>query len=163
MGLDTLRHKSIDTDIRNVTDYLFFKSLGMHGMPQDLHYIYASYEPNVMQRLRPWEYVVLTQKGSLGVGTFPDIPWHKREKEHMLELLGITVEFGDEITYSTNRGSFNTVGDEEHSRIIERRIEEGLAMGVRARAMELFISVQNFINSISIKHDSIVHAPRSAY
>lgn len=40
MGLDTQRYKAVDIDIRSTIDYLFFKCLGIDGLPRDLHWVY---------------------------------------------------------------------------------------------------------------------------
>ena len=52
---------------------------------------------------------------------------HKREREHILKVLGIEVKYGEEIKYSQDRGSFSTLGDHQHSEIIELYMN-GLSM-----------------------------------
>ena len=126
MGLDTLKFTSVDVDIRNVIDYLFFKSLGLHGLPRNLHWVYRYIDPNAMQKMRPDEFVIVTRKGCLGLGKFPEVKWHKREREHILRKLGIEVEFGEELDYGIDRGKYLTVSDREHARMIELRVEQGL-------------------------------------
>ena len=53
------------------------------------------------------------------MGQFPQIPWHKGEKESILKVLGIKVEYGDELDYGKDKGTFKTVGDLEHVEIVD--------------------------------------------
>ena len=49
MSIDTLKFTSIDSDIRNVTDYLILKSQGVTGLPDDLSFLYGFIEPHILQ------------------------------------------------------------------------------------------------------------------
>ena len=74
----------------------------------------------------------MSAKGPLGIGKFPCPPWHKQERENILKAVGVKVEWGDSIDYGTNRGTFKTVGDQEHTNIINSYFE-GLSMGKIAK------------------------------
>lgn len=128
LGLDTLKYTSIDIDIRAVTDFLIFKSQGIMGFPRDLNWIYGYVEPHATRRMPPENFIILSQSGSLGLGAFPKIQWHKQERENILHSVGIQLEFGDEIQYSKSRGTFTTVGDLEHIEIINAYLDETLSM-----------------------------------
>jgi len=84
MGLDTLKMTSIDLDVRAVTDFLVFKSQGVLGLPKELYFIYRLLEPSKLTNMPLGKFVVLHRGGSLGVGEFPEVTWHKQEKEHIL-------------------------------------------------------------------------------
>ena len=127
LALDTLKYTSVDSDIRATIDYLVFKAQGVQGLPKDLYWIYKFIDPNRLRRLKPNQFVIMTRSGCLGIGVFPDLSWHKREREHILKVLGIEVKYGEEIKYSQDRGSFSTLGDHQHSEIIELYIQ-GLSM-----------------------------------
>ena len=135
MGLDTLKYTSIDIDIRAVTDYLIFKSQGILGFPRDLNWIYGFIEPRITRRMKPGNFIILSREGPLGVGVFPELPWHKQEKEHILNAVGVKVEFGDQLQYSEDKGSFKTVGDFEHSNIVKTYIEEKVGMVTLAKTL----------------------------
>ncbi len=142
LGLDTLKFTAVDSDLRVLIDFLFYKSLGLHGLPRDQWWIYRYFDPNAMQRLRPNEFVVVSRRGSLGCGVFPEIPWHKQEKEDILNRLGIRVEYGEEIDYGTDRRRYRTVSDMEHAKIIEDRAttQEGtMKIGKRFKRSSLTI------------------------
>lgn len=128
MGLDTLKFTSIDSDIRAVTDYLVFKAQGIAGLPSDLSWVYRYIDPSTMRTMKPSQFVALHRGGALGIGVFKELGWHKQEKEHILNTLGITCEYGDEISYAENRGTFSTLGDHEHEEIIRAYIAERLSM-----------------------------------
>ena len=51
------------------------------------------------------------------MGEFKAIPWHKQEKEHILQVLGIKVSYGEELDYGKDKGSFRTMSDHEHIEI----------------------------------------------
>lgn len=123
MGLDTLKFTSIDIDIRAVIDYLFFKAQGILGIPRDLWWIFNTLDPSDMRRYKPGEFVILTSTGCLGLGVFPEFPWHKKEKEHILKQVGIKVEYGEQIEYGKDKGTFSTLGDFEHAELIKDYIE----------------------------------------
>jgi hypothetical protein len=73
-------------------------------------------------------FFIMSAKGSLGIGKFSCPPWHKQERENILKAVGVKVDFGDSIDYGTNRGTFKTVGDQEHTDIINTYFE-GVSMG----------------------------------
>jgi len=76
-----------------------------------------------MRRYKPNEFAILTSTGCLGLGVFPELPWHKKEKEHILKQVGIEVEYGEQIDYGENKGTFTTLGDFEHAELIKDYIE----------------------------------------
>ena len=63
-------------------------------------------------------FVILTKNSHTGIGCFPEVPWHKQEREHILRQLGIRVEHGEEIKEAVDKGAFLTVSDTEHTQII---------------------------------------------
>jgi len=119
MGLDTLKYTSVDIDIRAVTDYLILKSQGVLGFPDDLQWLYGYFSPHVVRNMPPQYFCIVTRKGALGLGKFPELSWHKKEKENILRAVGIKVEPGDRIEYGESRGTFKTIGDEEHVKIVD--------------------------------------------
>jgi len=120
LGLDTQKMTSIDIDIRVTLDYVFFKSLGIQGLPSDLKWLYRYYIPLSLQNMHPSEFLLLTRKGSHGIGTFPYHNWHKRPGEDILHHVGIEVEHGDELIET--KPSYQ-VGDLQHVEICELRKE----------------------------------------
>ena len=119
VGLDTLKFTSVDIDVRAVTDFQIFKALGLMGLPKELSWIYAFIDPAVLRNMKPHQFIILSRNSDLGLGVFKAIPWHKEEKENILKELGIYVEHGEPIKEPIDRGKWHTVGDREHSQIIE--------------------------------------------
>jgi len=78
---------------------------------------------------------MVTRKGALGLGQFPEVPWHKRERENILRAVGLKVEHGEQIEYAETRGVYKTVGDQEHLDIIEAYFEP-LSMGKIAKKLD---------------------------
>lgn len=129
LGLDSIRFYSIDIDIRNLTDYLAIKSQGLPGLSRDLKWLYSYAEPHLVRKLHPNQFLLLVSDGSVGYGIFPEVPWHKKEKENIMKAVGIEVERGEELHRGVQRGTFKTVGDREHAEIIRLYVEENLGLG----------------------------------
>jgi len=128
LGLDSIRFYAIDIDIRNLADYLILKSQGVQGLSRDLNWLYTYFNPSVIRNMQPQHFVIVTRKGSLGLGMFPFHPWHKREKENILTSVGIKVEYGEPMHDSQYRGTYHTVSDSEHGEIIRLYMEEELSL-----------------------------------
>lgn len=134
LGLDTLKYTSVDIDIRSVLDYLMLKSQGVLGFPSDMQWLYGYFSPHVVRNMPPQYFCMVTRKGALGIGEFPEIPWHKREKENILRAVGLKVKYGERIDYGESRGVYRTVGDQEHVEIIDDYFQ-GLSMGKIAQKL----------------------------
>lgn len=93
LGLDSIKHTSIDVDIRTLTDYLVIKSTGMHGLPHDLWWVYKTFDPYALRKLKPHEFIIVDRHGHLGLGTFELPPWHKREAENILSAAGVELRY----------------------------------------------------------------------
>jgi len=128
LGIDSLRFYSLDIDIRNLTDYLALKSQGAQGLTKDLKWLYNYVDAGLMRDMKPEQFVMLTKRGSIGYGVFSEIGWHKKEKEDIMNLLGLKVEYGEVLEEPILKGTYKTVGDVEHSEIMRIRVEEKLGM-----------------------------------
>jgi len=127
-GLDSVRLLSIDINIRGLSDYLVLKAQGVEGLAKELKWLYRYFFPHSMRRLKQNQFVIVTRKGSVGWGVFREVPWHKREKEDIMKTVGIKVEYLEEIKEGEYRGTFKTVGDKEHAKIIRMYVEDGIGM-----------------------------------
>lgn len=128
LALDSVRFYSIDIDIRSLADYLILKAQGLQGLTRDLKWLYKYFEPHLIRKLKPQHLILLTRRGCIGYGVFPEVPWHKKEREDILEAVGVKVEYGERLQESVLKGTFKTVGDKEHTSIISLYIEEELSM-----------------------------------
>jgi len=137
LGLDSLKLTSIDSDVRNVTDFMILKAQGLFGLPRDLRWLYSIINPFVIQNMKPHQFILLSRTGALATGEFEEVSWHKREKEDTLGLLGIEVEHGDPIQEGQDRGTFKTIGDEQHSNIIASYINGEGGMGILAKKYDV--------------------------
>lgn len=124
--VDTLRWTSLDKEIRDVSDYVFFKRLGSIGLPKDLHFLYKFVNPLSMMRLRPEVFVTLSSQGNIGYGKFSFPTWHKLEHENILLKLGIDVS---RLEGAQTQG-FN-VSIFEHCKIVEN-YKQTNSMGMTA-------------------------------
>ena len=127
LGLDSIRYYAIDIDIRNLSDYMILKSQGVQGLTRDQEWLYSYFDPGVVRSMPASCFIIVSKTGALGLGSFPYHSWHKEEKEDILASVGVRVEYGETLVEGENKGTFRTVGDSEHSEIIQMYCE-GLGM-----------------------------------
>jgi len=135
LGLDSIRYYAIDIDVRSVSDFLILKSQGLAGLSRDLSWLYSIFKPHIIRNMPPQYFIIVSRKGSVGLGEFKEIPWHKRERENILRAVGVHVEYGEPIMKGAYRGTFKTIGDEEHAEIISLYLQ-GLGMNKIAEKLK---------------------------
>lgn len=128
LGLDSLRSYAIDIDIRSLSDYLILKAQGVQGLSKDLRWLYKYIDPTMLRHLSPQRFVVVTKTGAIGYGLFPEVHWHKQEREDILVNVGLKVSYGEVINEGTIKGSYKTVGDREHAEIVSLYTKDRLNM-----------------------------------
>jgi len=128
LALDSVRFYSIDIDIRSLSDYLILKAQGLQGLTKDLTWLYSYVEPHLVRKLKPQQFILLSRTGGIGYGVFPFHEWHKRERENILKAVGVKVEYGETLEEPILKGTYKTVGDKEHVKIIRLYVEEALSM-----------------------------------
>jgi hypothetical protein len=128
LGLDSIRSYAIDIDIRSLSDFLILKAQGVHGLSKELKWLYRYVDPALLRDLKEGRFVIVTNTGAIGYGVFPDIPWHKQEKEDILSSVGIQPEYGEILQEAIVKGTYKTVSDKEHLQIIEAYDTEGIGM-----------------------------------
>jgi len=120
LALDSLRLQGIDIDLRTHTDFLFIKSQGIDGLPDNLCFLYYNFfDPRFIRNMKPWEFALVCRKGSIGAGHFPYHSWHKEEKENIAKAVGLKIEYGVELEQPKDMGTFKSIGDKEHMQIME--------------------------------------------
>ena len=156
MGLDSIRYYAIDIDIRSLSDNLILKAQGVMGLPKDLKWLYAYVDPGLMRHLGPQRFIVVTRRGAIGLGSFPEVPWHKKEKEDILKEVGLEVEYGEMLQDSVLKGTYRTVSDKEHVEIIRLYAQEN--MGTVAIGKKLNRSSRTPVLHIHSHNDSVTRA-----
>lgn len=117
---DSIKFTSVDSDVRALADYTFFKACGKEGLPKELKFIYSEIEPYSIMRMPINAFIVLSKRGTLGRGVFDCPPWHKKEKEDLFKLFDIIPEYKDAPDLETRRGRLS---DSEHIKIIAQKQE----------------------------------------
>jgi len=150
LGLDTIRSYAIDIDIRNLSDYLLLKAQGVQGLSKDLRWLYRFVNPRALRNLAQDRFIVVTKTGAIGYGTFNEVSWHKQEKEDILKEVGLNIQYGTPTVESIMKGTYKTVSDREHVRIIEAYDRDGVgtaALGNKfkrsSRTIRLHIEAHN--------------------
>jgi len=126
--LDSLRYLSIDKDIRTLTDNLFLKSQGIEGLSDDLQFLYKYFSAPFVRNMKPWEFILVCRSGGLAVGHFPYHDWHKREKEDIVNSVGLHIEYGQVLELPQDKGKYKSVGDTEHVEIMNMYAGQGIGM-----------------------------------
>lgn len=150
LGLDSIRSYAIDIDIRALSDYLILKAQGVQGLSRELKWLYNYVDAKLLRSLPANQFIIVTKKGAIGYGTFPELCWHKQEREDILENVGVKVEYGEMLEQGIMKGAYKTVGDKEHTQIITLYADENLSMdkigkklGRSARTPKLHIDSHN--------------------
>jgi predicted DNA-binding protein YlxM (UPF0122 family)/energy-coupling factor transporter ATP-binding protein EcfA2 len=136
LGVDSQRFMALDVDVRNVVDMLVFKTLGSMGLPHELRWVYRYVKPNWIQKMEQKQFLILTRKGDLGIGVFPLPSFHMKEGEGILSKIGLKITFEEKPMEAISRGTFKTIGDLEHSKIIEMYIDQNLGMHEIAKQLD---------------------------
>lgn len=105
---DSIKFKSVDSDIRALADYTYIKACGKEGLPSDLEWLYSIFEPFSVMRMPIDQFIIVSRRGTVGRGTYTCPPWHKRENENIFKLLNIDVEHTEEPDLDT-RGEGLTI------------------------------------------------------
>lgn len=119
---DSIKFTSVDSDVRALADYTYFKACGKEGLPRELHYLYSIFEPYSVMRMPIDHFIILSKTGTVGRGVFDCPPWHKKEKENLFRIFKIAPEYKDALDLETSRGRIN---DTEHAKIVTAK-KEGL-------------------------------------
>jgi hypothetical protein len=122
--VDTIRWTSIDKEVRDVSDFMFFKRVGAIGLPKDLNFLYKYVNPRAMMKMWKNVFVLLTGTGAIATGKFDKPLWHKEENENILAELNIDIIYLDP---ERAMQGFN-VAPSEHALII-RTYNELKSMG----------------------------------
>ncbi|MDH7564788.1 MAG: hypothetical protein ACQXXG_09520 [Candidatus Bathyarchaeia archaeon] len=161
LALDSQRFMAVDVDVRSLIDFLVFKSLGAGGLPRDLHYMYRYINPPWMQRMKPFQFAILSRRGDIGVGTFPLVDWHVKEGEGIVYQLGLKVQFEEAPEKGESRGTFQTLGDREHAQIIALYVNEHLGMKViAARLSRSSYTVKDHVDKHNAAVEKMGYCPR---
>jgi len=153
IGLDSIRYYAIDIDIRNLADYLILKGQGVQGLSSDLEWLYSFFNPKTLRYMKPEHFIMISSRGALGLGYFPFHEWHKREKENILKSVGLIVEYGELLERAQDKGLYKSVGDREHTDIIE--MYAGQNLGMLAVAHKLTRSTRTISEHVK-KHNQAV-------
>lgn len=154
VGVDTIRWTSIDIEIRDVSDYIFIKSIGRKGLPPELRFVYGYIDPFSLMKMPQNQFVIVTDTGSIGVGTFEYPEWHKKKHEDILGKLNIDIEYGEIPNYGNDRRK--VLSDFQHAEIVRLYNDENLSMGKIAERIQCSpATVKNQLD----KHDKASPCP----
>ena len=131
--IDALDFMGLDVSFRRISDYIFLKAVGNEGLPNQLRWLYKYYDlfRDLMQ-MPKYVFIFFSRRGAVGHGVFTRPYWHKEEHENIVKELGIEIEFEGSPQEAKGLG----VGDLEHVKIVELRLESGESMGAIAKKVE---------------------------
>lgn len=152
LGLDSLRYMAIDKDIRSHFDWMFLKACGIEGLADEMKWLYSFFNPNWVQNMREYEFIIVNRRGPLGVGWCPMVDWHAREGENLLRQLNFKIEYGEVLNEGLDKGTFSTLSDSEHSNMINLYCQN---LGMNKVAEQIGRSPKT-VNSHINRHDKAV-------
>ncbi len=132
VGVDTIRWTSIDKEIRDVSDYLFIKRVGIQGLPRDLRFVYRYVDPASLMNPFPPSFVLVCNRGPIAIGRFEKPAFHKEEGENVLRKFGIEIEYGEPIDY----GEGTHLSDFDHAKLVEAYVDHAYKLREAARALK---------------------------
>ncbi len=155
VNLDCLRLKSVDINVREISDYIYLKHQGIFGLTDDLRFLYKKYDLiKDFMRLPKWGFVIVSIKGGYGHGSFQRPYWHKETHENILKIVGVTeVVYEDEAQETSSRGAMT---DFDHVAILKKRLEKndkGKQKGTHQIAKELHVSSRTVLLHIAEYHN----------
>ena len=130
LGIDTIRWHSVDKEMRDLADCQIIKKVGSQGLPSDISFLYNYISPRSMAGLPPNRFMLIAENGSIALGKSECPTFHKEEGVDLLNELGITIEYGEQLVDETS----NRIGDEGHVKIIAL-YSSGLPMGTIAKKL----------------------------
>lgn len=93
--LDSQRAVEVAKNIRELNTFTYYKSYGAMEIPSSLYWIgsqyYANFDLDDLRSLAPHQFLIITNRNSVGIGSF-DLPyWYYHRGEGLLKKYDITV------------------------------------------------------------------------
>ncbi len=157
VNLDCLRLKSVDINVREISDYIWLKHQGIFGLTEDLSFLYKKYDLiRDFMRIPKYGFVVVSIKGGFGHGVFQRPYWHKETHENIMKIVGINaISYDDEEEENRPDSAFTAF---DHVEIIKKRLEpnkHNKPKGTQDIAKELHISSATAKNHIDYHNRDI--------
>lgn len=141
--MDTLRWTNLDKELRDLSNYICIKKIGIQLLPKDLRFLYRYWKPRSLMKLPSHLFGIITDNRSIGVGTFEYPTWHKATKENILKTTAIEIQ-DTETGERTDERRYG-VGDLDHAEIIEKYIQ---LQSIRKVCKEMVRSTSTVSNHI---------------
>jgi hypothetical protein len=158
--VDSQRDVAVNKNIRELTTYLCMKNIGNMEIDRKLWHLLRYIDPErLLRALKPYQFVIWTEGGALGIGYFMLPPWHHRRGQSILKRLGITIHVDEEKLKSMEAqvkpvaGRWNrVVTDELHKEIVRLHEQEGKSFNA--------IAISLGLNPSTVKHHYNQHRAR---
>ena len=86
-------------------------------------------------------------------------PWHKLERENILSQVGLKIEYGTPVETGENKGTFRTIGDAEHARIVALYIEGESMNKIAKQVGRSTKSIKDHIDNHNLSVDRSAFCP----
>jgi hypothetical protein len=133
--VDSQRAVEVAKNIRELNTFTYYKSYGSMEIPDSIHWIasqyYANYDLDDLRSLSQSQFLIITNRNCVGVGTFELPYWHFDRGTPMMEKHNIIVSdlTGNEITAktrTTNNLNIRTQGRGGRKRITSANMRENI-------------------------------------
>jgi hypothetical protein len=94
--VDSKRVNTINKDIRDTSDYTFYKNMGAEDLPDSMHHLFNEYPSDMFRSLPPWEFIMHTRWNAVGKGISEYPFWHIKRGRSLLKMHDIDIAFDKE-------------------------------------------------------------------
>jgi hypothetical protein len=116
--LDSQREMEVAKGARELSTFTYFKNLGAQEIPRRIWWIasdrFANFDLDALRRLKPNQFVIMTNRNSVGLGVFDMPRWHINRGEGLLGKLGITVTDLEGVPVKQREEAFTPLRDRGH-------------------------------------------------
>jgi len=95
---DSQRSVGVSKDVRELTTFLFMKTMGQMEIPDNLNWTMKYETPELMRQLPSHLFNMVGERGQFAIGWFLLPPWHIKRGTSIIERLGIRVSFDEKKT-----------------------------------------------------------------
>ena len=93
--LDSQRDVRVEKDVRELTTYTYYHNMGGMEIPRKIWWIQspdlANFDLDTLRQLEPWQFLVMSNRDSVGLGVFEMPPWHVKRGAGLMKRLDIHV------------------------------------------------------------------------
>ena len=88
--VDSKTINTINKNIRDTSNYNFYKNMGAEDLPDSMHHLFNEYTSDMFRSLSPWEFILHTSWNAVGMGVNEYPPFHVVRGKSLLKKFDLT-------------------------------------------------------------------------